>query len=84
MTSKLNEISPRENLIHQWMGYCDRVFHWIIALLILSIAAGIVFSGTALGISFFVLASALFCLVILPFIAIKIFTPGKIEPKSDN
>lgn len=84
MTKRINEIPHNEGLIHIWMGYCDRVFHWVIAVMLLSLFAGLFLSGTALGLGLIVLAIALFCVVLVPFILIKLFTPGKQEPQRDD
>jgi len=84
MTKLINEIHPNENLIQRWMSYCDRIFHWIIAVLLLLLFAGLFMSGTAFGFGLIVLAVAIFGVVLVPFFLIKLFTPGKVEPKSDD
>ncbi len=80
MISKLHETNPNENLIHRFMGWCDRGFHWIIGLMLLLLFAGIFMYGSGIGMLLLGIAITLFFLVLVPFILIKLFTPGKIEP----
>ena len=84
MTKELNEVPPNENLIHRWMSYCDRIFHWIMAVLLILLFAGLFLSGTAFGFGLLFLAGGLFIIVLVPYILIKLFTPGKPEPKADD
>ena len=84
MTKRLNETSPNENLIHRWMSWCDRVFHWIIGLMLLFLFSGMFLYPSPVGLSLLTLAAILFAIVLVPFLLIKLFTPGKAEPRADD
>lgn len=84
MTKRINEINPNEGLIHRWMGWCDRVFHWIIGVMLLLLFAGLFMYPSPFGLSLLTLAAILFALVLVPFLLIKLFTPGKVEPRADD
>lgn len=84
MTKRINETSPNESIIHRWMSWCDRVFHWIIGAMLLFLFAGLFMYPSPVGLSLLTLAAILFSIVLVPFILIKLFTPGKVEPKADD
>lgn len=82
MTKRINETSPHENLIRRFESACDRVFHWIIALMLLFLVAGLLLPPSSLGVYLLILAGILFFIVLIPFVAVKMFMPEERKPQS--